>query len=112
MEYMKKQNELYEKEFAPLDKKSRERFVHEGYYGVEFADEIGMFEVIDPKAKKKNYKELFRYDQIKDYEVYNKPNTATGEGQKKYAETGVRIMMKCAIGPDSVGMRRAFMALH
>ena len=50
---MKKQDILYKKEFETLDKKKKDRFVHEGYYGLEFADEIAMFEVIDPKAKYK-----------------------------------------------------------
>lgn len=103
IEYMKKQDILYKKEFETLDKKKRERFIHEGYYGLEFADDIAMFEVIDPKANKKNYKELFRYDQIKDYEVYAKPNTTTGEGQKKYSEVGIKIKMNCKIGMDAVG---------
>ena len=107
MEYMKKQDVLYKKEFETLDKKKRERFVHEGYYGLEFADDIAMFEVIDPKANKRNYKELFRYDQIKDYEVYSKPNTSTEEGAKKYSEVGIRIKMNCQIGPDAVGMSDA-----
>ena len=39
-------------------KKKRERFVHEGYYGLEFADDIAMFEVVDPKANKRNYTQL------------------------------------------------------
>ena len=43
MEYMKKQDVLYKKEFETLEKNKRERFVHEGYYGLEFADEIAMF---------------------------------------------------------------------
>ena len=103
MEYMKKQDILYKKEFETLDKKQKERFVHEGYYGLEFADKIAMFEVIDPKAKKRNYKELFRYDQIKDYEIYAKPNNTTGEGQKKYSEVGIKIKMNCRIGIDAVG---------
>ena len=107
MEYMKKQDTLYKKEFETLDKKKRERFVHEGYYGLEFADDIAMFEVIDPKANKRNYKELFRYDQIKDYEVYSKPNTSTEEGAKKYSEVGIRIKMSCQIGPNAVGMSDA-----
>jgi len=102
MEYMKKQDELYRKAFEPLEKDKKERFVHEGFYGIVFADEIAMFEVIDPKADKKNYKELFRYDQIKDYEVYKKENTA--EGGKKYSEVGVKIKMSCQIGMDGVGM--------
>ena len=104
MEHMKKQDILYKKEFETLDKKKKERFVHEGYYGLQFADEIGMFEVVDPKANKKNYKELFRYDQIKDYEVYATPNMNTGEGQKKYSEVGIKIKMNCQIGVDAVGI--------
>ena len=107
MEYMKKQDELYKKEFETLDKEKRKRYVHEGYYGLEFADDIAMFEVIDPKANKKNYKELFRYDQIKDYEIYAKPNTTTGDGQKKYAEVGIKIKMNCRIGIDAVGNSEA-----
>jgi len=101
MEYMKKQDILYKKEFETLDKKKRKRYVHEGYYGLEFADDIAMFEVIDPKAGKRNYKELFRYDQIKDYEVYAKPNTSTGDGQKKYSEVGIKIKMNCRIGMNA-----------
>ena len=107
MEYMKKQDELYKKEFETLDKEKRKRYVHEGYYGLEFADDIAMFEAIDPKANKKNYKELFRYDQIKDYEIYAKPNTTTGDGQKKYAEVGIKIKMNCRIGIDAVGNSEA-----
>ena len=103
MEYMKKQDILYKKEFETLDKKKRDRFVHEGYYGLEFADDIAMFEVIDPKADKRNYKELFRYDQIKDYEVYAKPNSTTGDGQKKYSEVGIKIKINCKIDLDAIG---------
>ena len=103
MEYMKKQDILYKKKFETLDKKQKERIVKEGYYGLIFADDIAMFEVVDPKASKKNYKELFRYDQIKDYEVYTKTNTST-EGGKKYSEVGIKIKMNCQIGMDAVGM--------
>ena len=103
MEYMKKQDILYKKEFEPLDKKQKERIVHEGYYGVVFADDIAMFEVVDPKAEKRNYKELFRYDQIKDYEIYTKENSSS-ENAKKYAEVGVKIKMNCQIGVNSAGM--------
>ena len=104
MEYIKKQDVLYKKEFETLDKKKKERFIHEGYYGLEFADDIAMFEVIDPKASKRNYKELFRYDQIKDYEIYSKPNSSTEAGAKKYSEVGIKIIMNCQVGIDSVGM--------
>ena len=103
IEYMKKQDILYKKEFETLDKKQKERIVREGYYGVVFADDIAMFEVVDPKASKRNYKELFRYDQIKDYEIYTKPNNST-EGGKKYSEVGVKIKLNCQIGIDAAGM--------
>lgn len=103
MEYMKKQDILYKKEFETLDKKQKDRIVREGYFGVVFADDIAMFEVIDPKASKRNYKELFRYDQIKDYEVYTKANMSAAEGGKKYSEVGVRIIMHCQISMDALG---------
>ena len=107
MEYMKKQDVLYKKEFEPLDKSKKDRIVREGYYGIVFADDIAMFEVVDPKAdKKRNYKELFRYDQIKDYEVYTKDNMST-EGGKKYSEVGVKIIMSCQIGVNAAGMSDA-----
>ena len=96
IEYMKKQNEFYESEFATLSDKEVVRCVKVGYAGIVFADKLGMFEIINANTKKKNYKELFRYDQIKDFEVYTKENTNTGENQKKYAETGIRIIMDSA----------------
>lgn len=102
MEYMKKQDELYKKAFEVLDKEQKERFVHEGYYGIVFADEIAMFEVVNPKANKKNFKELFRYDQIKDYEIYKELDP--DEGGKVYSEVGVIIKMNCQLGPESAGM--------
>lgn len=61
-----------------------------------------MFEVITPKTEKKNFKELFRYDQIKDYEIYSSLNNQ--EGGKKYSEVGVQINLYCKNGIDSVGM--------
>lgn len=96
IDYMKKQNEFYEQQFATLPDKEVVRFVRIGYAGIVFADSLAMFEIINADTKKKNYKELFRYDQIKDFEVYAKENTGTAENQKKYAETGVRIIMDSA----------------
>ena len=96
IEYMKKQNEFYEKEFATLSDKEVVRCVKIGYAGIVFADKLGMFEIINAETKKKKYKELFRYDQIKDFEVYAKENTNQAENMKKYAETGIRIIMDSA----------------
>jgi len=96
MEYMKKQTILYEKEVEPLDKKEKERFVS-AWNGIVFIDSIGMFEVISPKYNKKNVKELFRYDQVQDFDYYTVENSSTGEGQKKYSESGIEIIFRCPI---------------
>ncbi len=104
IEYMKLQNELYEKEFKPLQDSGKvQRFVHLGYYGLAFADDIGMFEVILPDASKKNYKELFRYDQIRDYELYGKENINREQGEKRYKEVGIKIKMNCSGDYTNVG---------
>lgn len=94
IEYMKKQNTLYEKEVEPLDKKEKERFVS-GWDGIVFIDSIGMFEIISPKYNKKTVKELFRYDQVQDFEYYTVENSSQ-EG-KKYSEAGIEITFRCPI---------------
>ncbi len=94
MKYMEKQNMLYEKAFLTLDKKSIDRHVVIST-GIEFADDIAMFRYVSPNADKKIYKELFRYDQIKNYEPYYKENTGSSDG-KKYAEVGITLHMNCS----------------
>lgn len=100
-EYMKKQDKLYKQEFEPLSKEEKLRTFYQ-FNGIVFADSIAMFEVITPKTEKKNYKELFRYDQIKDYDIYTVLNNT--ENGKKYSEIGVVINLKCGVGINSVGM--------
>lgn len=100
-EYMKKQDVLYRQAFEPLSKEEKLRTFYQ-FNGIVFADSIAMFEVITPKTEKKNFKELFRYDQIKDYEIYSVLNNQ--EGGKKYSEVGVIINLYCKIGTDSVGI--------
>lgn len=103
--YMEKMQELYDKEFATIEKGRRDRNVHLGFYGIEFADDIGMFEIISKEAKKSKYKELFRYDQIDGFEVYSVENS--GEGKKKYKETGVRLKMRCREDIETAGSSAA-----
>ena len=100
-EYMKKQDELYKKEFASIPKEEK-IYAEYQFNGLVFADSIAMFEVITSKTEKKNYKELFRYDQIKDYDIYTVLNNQ--EGGKKYSEVGVKIDFYCKEGINSVGM--------
>ena len=94
MEYMRKENKIYEEAFAPIDKKNINRFVCIST-GIECADEIAMFRYVSPEADKKVYKELFRYDQIKKYEPYYKENSDPNNG-KKYAEVGLTIYLNCS----------------
>lgn len=95
IKYMQTQNKLYEQAFEPVTTKQRFVCVETG---VEFADEIAMFRYISPKANKKTYKELFRYDQIKDYEPYTINNT--NQDGKKYSEVGVIIKLNCSFEPS------------
>lgn len=94
IKYMEKQNKLYKEAFEPLDKSHKARFVSIST-GVEFADEIAMFKVVSPKANKKVYQELFRYDQINHYEPYFKENT-NSNSDKKYSEVGLTIHLNCS----------------
>ena len=100
-EYMKKQDLLYKKEFETLPKEEKVSAIYQ-FNGLVFADSIAMFEVITSKTDKKNYKELFRYDQIKNYDIYTVANSQ--EGGKKYSEVGVKIDLYCREGIDSTGM--------
>ena len=94
IKYMEKQNELFEKAFMPAKK---EKFMCVET-GVEFADEIAMFTFISPASKKRINKEVFRYDQIKDYEPYM-INNSSKEG-KKYSEVGIKIKLNCSFEPS------------
>lgn len=96
LEYMKKANELYEKEFATLSEDKIDYCGHHGSYKIGFADSIGMFEIVSPTMKKSNNKELFRYDQIDSFGPYTDMNSGSGEGQRKIEEYGVLIKMRCA----------------
>ena len=93
--YMEKQNKIYKEAYEVLDKKKKERHIH-SFRGLIFADDIAMFEVVDPKGDKKVYKELFRYDQIENYKTYNVANNDSQNG-KKYSEVGVIINLKSSV---------------
>lgn len=93
IEYMKKQNRLFNEEFKSIEKKNKDSFMCISS-GVEFSDELAMFTFISPEVNKKNYKELFRYDQIRKYEPYFIENPKGYKG-KKYAEVGMLIRLKC-----------------
>lgn len=91
MEYMQKQEKLYKTEVEPLGKDDVKRIVR-AYNGIVFIDSIGMFEAITPKYSKKNQRELFRYDLIKDFRYYQ--INAGSDSKKKYSESGLEIELK------------------
>ena len=91
IEYMKKQDVLYKKEFEKAEK----RYAY-GLYQLVFADSIGMLELVRDKAKNRPYKELFRYDYIQKYEPYYKQHSATSPDDKiVYDNMGVMIYLYC-----------------
>ena len=98
IKYMENQNKIFEEAFEGLEKDKITRFMCVET-GVEFANDIAMFKYNSPAANKKQYKELFRYDQIKSYEPYMLENT-NSQGGKKYSEVGVKIKLYCSWAPD------------
>lgn len=98
MEYMKNMDSFCKEVFDPNTNKKDFALLFQKT-GIKFCDDIGMFEIITSKTKQKNYRELFRYDQIWDFKLYGKENT--GENvTKKYSETGVKIKMICKMDTD------------
>ena len=91
LEYMERENELYEKAFATLPAEKKDIQIRNFSNGIIFADDIGMFEIVNAKTKAKNKKELFRYDQIWDFKTYTKP--APEGSNYKYSEVGIKIKM-------------------
>ena len=102
IEYMKKQDKLYNEEFATLGDESKYEFKHL-FGGIVLADSIAMFEIIDPKTKKRNYKELFRYDQIRSYDRYSVLNNDS-DSNDLYSEVGIEFKMYCSFGVNGAGM--------
>ncbi|MBR2704672.1 MAG: DUF4428 domain-containing protein [Clostridia bacterium] len=98
MDYMENMNKFCTEVFDKIEDKKDFALMFQKT-GIKLADEVGMFEIITSNTKKKNYRELFRYDQIWDYKLYGVENT--GENQnKKYSETGVKIKMICKLDND------------
>ena len=91
IEYMKLQEELYQKEYATIPIENKNDFHLMFSDGIVFADSIGMFEVITTANKNQKHKELFRYDDIWDFKMYYKESP---EGSnRKYSEVGVQLKM-------------------
>ena len=104
IEYLKKQDQLYKEEFATLSDEQVYSFKFQ-FGGIVFADDIAMFEIIHPKQKNSNYKELFRYDQIRAFQRYCEEDP---EKEGEYKEVGVEIIFDCMVndfGTPSIDCR-------
>ena len=114
MEYMKRSDRIYKEVILPNTQK------HERYpsatqrQGIEFFDDFGMFRIIDgSKDNKENYpKELFRYDQVANYEPYLEESEETDENGKTktvFGEGGIKIALVGA-RDDTTTMRKGLRA--
>ncbi len=93
IEYMKRQEKLYQDCFEDAKKE-----LFPSPYtkqGIAFADELGMFEIVDRnKVENKEYHELFRYDQVMGYEPYVEKDRPTEPGKPEvFKESGVKIRL-------------------
>lgn len=99
IKYMEEQDKLYSEAFLPINKKNKDSFMCIET-GIEFANDIAMFKFHSPICdKKREYQELFRYDQIRSYEPYYIENINAQNGNK-YSEVGVKIILNCSWEPD------------
>lgn len=80
IEYMRRQEKLYQECFANAKRDTYPSAFRK--QAISFADEVGMFEIMDrDTSQKKEYHELFRYDQVLSYEKYvdTEKNTEVGK---------------------------------
>lgn len=113
MEYMKRSDRIY-KEVALAGERPQRYPSATARQGIEFFDDIGMFRIIDgSKDNKENYpKEMFRYDQVANYEPYIDESEETDENGKKkvvFGEGGIKITL---VGgrDDTTTMRKGLRA--
>ncbi len=93
IEYMKRQEKLYNECFANAKRDTYPSAFHN--QAISFADEIGMFEIMDRNtSQNKVNHELFRYDQVLSYEQYVEKERPTEPGKPEvFKESGVKIRL-------------------
>ena len=93
IEYMKRQEKLYQECFVNAKRETFPTGVTK--QGISFADEIGMFAIIDRDHDSfKDYHELFRYDQVGSYERYEEKNPPAEAGKPEtFKERGIKIRL-------------------
>lgn len=111
IEYMRRQEQLYQQLFVNARLETFPTGVTK--QGITFADELGMFTIIDRMSgKNKVNHELFRYDQVASYERYEEMNKPTEPGQPEtLKERGIKLRLYGAadhIEMDETTSRRGF----
>lgn len=93
IEYMKRQEKLYQTCFADAGRDTYPSAFRK--QAISFADEVGMFEIMDrDTSQHKEYHELFRYDQVLSYEKYVETEKPTEAGKPEiFKESGVKIRL-------------------
>lgn len=93
IEYMKRQERLYQTCFADARRDTYPSAFRK--QAISFADEVGMFEIMDrDTSQRKEYHELFRYDQVLSYEKYVETEKPTEAGKPEtFKESGVVIRL-------------------
>ena len=107
IEYMKRQEKLYEELFVNAKRDTYPSPVTK--QGISFADELGMFTIVersDPQNKVNH--ELFRYDQVASYERYVETEKAAEAGKPDvFKERGVKIRLLNKFDNVSMDMDKA-----
>jgi len=115
MEYMKRQNMLFEKYVSQMKSD-----LYPSVYSdmaIEFFDEAGMFRIRDRRYegnRDKNYPvELFRYDNVASYKPYLEENEPSEQGGKKtFKECGIKIKFLSALEADDISNENSGLRSH
>ena len=112
IEYMKRQEKLYNECFADAKRDTYPSAFHK--QAISFADEIGMFEIMDrDNAQNKVNHELFRYDQVLSYEKYVEKERPTEPGKPEtFKESGVKIRLVGMLDHIENDMEKSKMGLR
>lgn len=114
MEYMKRSDRIYKEVALASGNRSQRYPSATSRQGIEFFDDIGMFRIIDgSKDNNERYpKEMFRYDQVANYEPYIDESEETDEnGNTKtvFGEGGIKITLVGGMD-DTSSMRKGLRA--
>ena len=112
IEYMKRQEKLYQECFADAKRDTYPSAFH--HQAISFADDLGMFTIMERSdPQNKEYHELFRYDQVYGYERYVEKEQSSEPGKGEvFKESGVKIRFVGQMDHIENDMARSKMGLR